>query len=63
MPITRLELTREGSDRVDWKRSDLAHLLALERSHPLEFSIGWDGGVGRTRVWRAAVDRAKALSG
>lgn len=63
VPVTRLELSRSGSGRVDWKRADLAQLLALERAHQLDFSIEWHNGVGRTRVWRAAAERAKALSG
>ncbi len=63
VPLTRLELTRSGSRRIDWKRADLAQLLALQRIHPLEFSMAWDRGVGGTRVWRAATERAKTLAG
>jgi hypothetical protein len=63
VPVTRLELTRSGSRRVDWKRADLAQLLALQRAHPLEFSLGWHSGIGKTRVWRAATERAKTLAG
>lgn len=63
VPVTRLELTRSGARRIDWKRADLAQLLALQRIHPLEFSIEWHGGIGQTRVWRAAAERAKTLAG
>jgi hypothetical protein len=63
VPVTRLELSRSGSGRVDWKRADLAQLLALERAHQLEISIEWHNGVGGTRVWRAAAERARSLGG
>lgn len=62
-PVTRLEISREGSGRVDWQHGELATVLALERTKPLEFSIEWHSGVGQTSVWRAAAARALTLNG
>ena len=63
VPVTRLEISRAGSGRLDWERKDLAQLLAWSAPDPLEYSIGWHNGVGQTRVWRDAAARAKALAG
>jgi hypothetical protein len=63
VPVTRLEISRSGSGRLDWGRKDLAQLLAFERTRPLDYSIEWHNGVGRTEVWRVASARAKTLAG
>ena len=62
-PVTRLEISRQGSGRVDWQHADLARLLALTRTRPLEVSIEWHNGVGGTPVWSAAAARSLNLSG
>jgi hypothetical protein len=46
VPVTRLEISREGAGRIDWQRADLATLLALDHTRPLEVSIEWHNGVG-----------------
>ena len=63
VPVTRLEISRKGAARVDWERTDLAQLLARQRTRPLEVAIEWDNGVGRTRVWRDSAARALTLTG
>jgi hypothetical protein len=63
VPVTRLEISRAGSGRVDWPRGDLATVLALNETRPLELSIEWHNGIGRTSVWAAATARAIKLGG
>jgi hypothetical protein len=63
VPVTRLEISRDGSGHVDWERRDLASVLALSRTRPLELSIEWHNGIGRTPVWSAAAARALTLDG
>jgi hypothetical protein len=63
VPVTRLEISRTGAERVDWKHADLAQLLAAQRARPLDVSINWQQGIGRTRAWRDATARSLLLTG
>ena len=63
VPVTRLEISRTGSGRVDWERGDLARVLALNRTRPLEVAIEWHNGIGSTPVWRTATSEALKLGG
>jgi hypothetical protein len=63
VPVTRLEISRVGSGRVDWARGDLATVLALNRTRPLELAIEWHNGIGATSVWAAATARSIKLGG
>ncbi|HEV7523446.1 MAG TPA: hypothetical protein VGP92_00680 [Acidimicrobiia bacterium] len=63
VPVTRIEISRRGGDLVEWARADLATLLATHQAHPLELTIDWQNGVGRTKVWTDATARARTLGG
>ncbi len=63
VPVTRLLISRGGAERVDWRHADLAQLLAAQRARPLDVSVNWENGVGRTRAWRDATARSLLLTG
>jgi hypothetical protein len=59
-PVTRIEITRAGADRIDWKDVDLATLLRANRRDARALSIEGNDGVFDTPTWQAAVEASRA---
>lgn len=63
LPVTRLEISRAVSEKIDWPTAKLATLLARNRASSAEVDLEVHDGVSETPTWKAAAAESRTLGG